>query len=126
MQGIISNSSQLQRSASSRKGRRIRRRQNRLRRNADLIHIASVDSACNLVDVAYEIVARIALPGIDVNGSAYNEERGMSSLEKVAARGTNFGSWPSKIFMPADVQVMLETEKRYAPKKVEIYGNGRK
>jgi hypothetical protein len=66
--------------------------------------------------------ARIALPGIDVNGNAYNVGRGMSDLEKVAARGTNFGFWPSHIFMPADVQVMLETEKKYVPKKIEIYG----
>ena len=70
--------------------------------------------------------ARIALPGIDANSSAYNVGAGMSSLEKVAARGTNLGAWPSKIFMPADVQAMLETEKKYVPKKVEIYGKGLK
>lgn len=66
--------------------------------------------------------ARIALPGIDANGAAYNAGRGMSDVEKIAARGTNFGFWPSHIFMPADVQVMLETEKKYVPKKVEVYG----
>lgn len=69
--------------------------------------------------------ARIALPGIDANGAAYNVGRGMSDLEKVAARGTNFGFWPSRIFMPADVQVMLETEKKYVPKKIEIYGKAK-
>ena len=35
--------------------------------------------------------ARLALPSIDANGSAYNAGRGMGDLEKVAARGTNFG-----------------------------------
>lgn len=70
--------------------------------------------------------ASIALPGIDANSSAYNAGRGMGDLEKVAARGTNFGFWPSKIFMPADVQAMLETEKKYIPKKVEVYGKGPK
>lgn len=69
--------------------------------------------------------ARIALPGIDANGTAYNVGRGMSDLEKVAARGTNFGFWPSHIFMPADVQAMLETEKKYVPKKIEIYGKAK-
>lgn len=69
--------------------------------------------------------ARIALPGIDANSAAYNVGRGMSDLEKVAARGTNFGFWPSPIFMPADVQAMLETEKKYVPKKIETYGKAK-
>ncbi|MFS2005363.1 hypothetical protein ACEN9F_17195 [Duganella sp. CT11-25] len=70
--------------------------------------------------------ARIALPGIDANSSMYNAGRGMSDLEKVAARGSNFGFWPPQIFMPADVQVMLETEKKYVPKKTVIYGIAKK
>jgi hypothetical protein len=70
--------------------------------------------------------ARIALPGIDANSSVYNAGRGMSDLEKIAARGSNFGSWPPQIFMPADVQVMLETEKKYVTKKIEIYGVAKK
>jgi len=70
--------------------------------------------------------ARLALPGIDSQASKYNEGRGMSDVEKIAARGTNFGFWPSHIFMPADVQVMLETEKKYIPSKIESYGKGRK
>ena len=70
--------------------------------------------------------ARIALPGIDANSRTYNSGRGMSDLEKVAARGTNFGFWPSQIFMPADVQAMLDGEKKYVPKKVEIYGRSKK
>lgn len=70
--------------------------------------------------------ARLALPGIDAQASRYNEGRGMSDVEKIAARGSNFGFWPSHIFMPADVQVMLEAEKKYAPSKIESYGRSRK
>lgn len=70
--------------------------------------------------------ARIALPGIDSNGSAYNDGRGMSTTEKMAARAKNFGSWPSQIFMPPDVQVMLEDAKKYSPKKTATYGASKK
>lgn len=65
--------------------------------------------------------ARLVLPGIDAKASIYNEGRGMGKAEKIAARASGFGSWPSHIFMPADVQVMLETEKKYVPSKVEVY-----
>jgi hypothetical protein len=70
--------------------------------------------------------ARIALPGLDSNGSNYNEGRGMSTTEKMAARAKNFGSWPSQIFMPPDVQVMLEDAKKYTPKKITSYGASKK
>ncbi|SDH49137.1 MULTISPECIES: hypothetical protein [unclassified Duganella] len=70
--------------------------------------------------------ARLALPSIDAQASRYNEGRGMSEVEKIAARGSNFGFWPSHIFMPADVQAMLETEKKSIPSKIESYGKGRK
>lgn len=61
-----------------------------------------------------------------LTASKYNEERGMSDVEKIAARGSSFGFWPSHIFMPADAQVMLETEKKYVASKIESYGKGRK
>ncbi|MYM36595.1 hypothetical protein GTP38_19890 [Duganella sp. FT94W] len=70
--------------------------------------------------------ARLALPGIDAQASKYNEGRGMSDVEKIAARASNFGFWPSHIFMPADVQVMLETERKYTPSKIESYRRGAK
>lgn len=69
--------------------------------------------------------AKIALPGLDVDAAQYNVGRGMSDVEKAAAKTQNFG-WPSHIFMPADVQAMLENNKKLAPKKVTTYGSGRK
>ncbi|MRX11267.1 hypothetical protein GJ697_25920 [Pseudoduganella sp. FT25W] len=70
--------------------------------------------------------ARLALPGLDANPGPYNEGRGMSEVEKIAARTSNFGFWPSHIFMPADVQLMLEKEKKYTPSKVQSYAKGAK
>jgi hypothetical protein len=69
--------------------------------------------------------AKIALPTIDAEAAQYNIGRGMSDVEKTAAKTQNFG-WPSHIFMPADVQAMLEKNKKIIPKKVTIYGNGGK
>lgn len=65
--------------------------------------------------------AKIALPGIDVEAAQYNIGRGMSDGEKKAAKIQSFG-WPAKIFMPADVQVMLQNHKSINPKKINIYG----
>jgi hypothetical protein len=65
--------------------------------------------------------AKIALPKIDENAARYNQGRGMSAKEKTAAMVTNFG-WPNHIFMPLDVQAMLESEKRYPVEKVVQYG----
>jgi hypothetical protein len=70
--------------------------------------------------------ARIALPSIDSKSKVYNEGRGMSDVERIAARASNFGFWPSHIFMPADVQAMLETEKTYTPAKVQNYARAAK
>lgn len=69
--------------------------------------------------------AKIALPTIDSEAQLYNSGRGMSDVEKTAAKAQNFG-WPSKIFMPEDVQSMLENNKRTPAKKITIYGKGRK
>lgn len=65
--------------------------------------------------------ARIALPDLDVTAPQHNEGRGMSTVEKMAARAKNFGRWPEKIFMPADVGEMLEAERRY-PRVTKDYG----
>lgn len=69
--------------------------------------------------------AKIALPDIDAEAARYNLGRGMSDVEKKAAKVQSFG-WPSHIFMPADVQAMLENNKKMPPKKINVYGNGRK
>lgn len=66
--------------------------------------------------------ARIAMPNIENNSAKYNEGRGLTDAKKAAARVTNFGFWPSHIFMPGDVQAMLEGEKTYIPKATKIYG----
>jgi hypothetical protein len=82
----------------------------------------AVDNNCATTTLAG---AKIALPTIDAEAAQYNLGRGMSDVEKTAAKAHNFG-WPSHIFMPADAQAMLETNKKITPKKVTIYGNGRK
>jgi hypothetical protein len=69
--------------------------------------------------------ARVALKGIDSDARKYNVGRGMQDAEKQAAMVSNFG-WPSHIFMPADVQAMLEANKKLIPKKVTTYGSVRK
>lgn len=69
--------------------------------------------------------ARLALPGIDSDATQYNVGRGMQEAEKKAVMVSSFG-WPSHIFMPADVQAMLEGNRRLIPKKVTTYGNARK
>jgi hypothetical protein len=66
--------------------------------------------------------ARIAMPNIERNSAKYNEGRGLSDAKKAAARVSHFGFWPSHIFMPGDVQAMLEGEKEYIPKATKVYG----
>ena len=69
--------------------------------------------------------ARLGLPGIEAGQERFNEGRGLGTSEKMAARARNFGAWPSKIFMPADVQAMLEGNKAFTPRKVTTYGKQR-
>lgn len=78
----------------------------------------AVDNNCATMTLAG---ARLALPGIDYNFTQFNVGRGMTDVEKTAARAQNFG-WPSHIFMPADVRAMLENNKRVPPKRVTRYG----
>lgn len=68
--------------------------------------------------------ARVAFPRIEANASSENQGRGMSVAEKIAVRGANYGAWPNKIFMPADVQAMLEKGQTPSPKKISSYGGG--
>ena len=69
--------------------------------------------------------ARLGLPSIEIGGERFNEGRGLGPTEKMAARARNFGAWPKKIFMPADVQSMLEGNKALPPRKVTTYGKKR-
>lgn len=82
----------------------------------------AVDNNCATTTLAG---ARLALPGLDAEAAQYNLGRGMSDAEKTAAKMRSFG-WPDHIFMPADVQTMLQNNKKIAPKKVTPYGKGRK
>lgn len=69
--------------------------------------------------------AKIALPELDRDYAQYNLGRGMTDTEKTATKVHNFG-WPSKIFMPADMQAMLEGNKKILPKKITPYRSGGK
>ena len=66
--------------------------------------------------------ARVAVKDLDYNVSKYNEGRGMSFAERTAAK---IAGWPSFIFMPADLQKMLEENPNHKPDKIEHFGNGK-
>jgi len=63
--------------------------------------------------------ARVAVKDLDYNVSKYNEGRGMSFTERTAAK---VAGWPSFIFMPADLQKMLEDNPNHRPDKIEKFG----
>jgi len=63
--------------------------------------------------------ARVAVKDLDYNVSKYNEGRGMSFTERTAAK---VAGWPSFIFMPADLQKMLEDKPNHRPDKIEKFG----
>ena len=66
--------------------------------------------------------ARVAIKDLDYNVSRYNEGRGMSFAEKTAAK---VAGWPSFIFMPADLQKMLEENPNHKPDKIEKFGGAK-
>lgn len=66
--------------------------------------------------------ARVAIKNLDFNVAKYNEGRGMSTTEKYAAR---VAGWPAIIFMPADLQRMLEENPNRKPDKTERFGGGK-
>lgn len=66
--------------------------------------------------------ARVAITDLDFNVSKYNEGRGMSTTEKMAA---HIAGWPSNIFMPADLQSMLQGNTKHKPDKTEQFGGHR-
>jgi hypothetical protein len=64
--------------------------------------------------------ARVAIKDLDYDVNKYNEGRGMSFAEKTAAK---VAGWPPFIFMPADLQKMLEENPNHRPNKIEQFGN---
>ncbi len=71
---------------------------------------------CTTLSVA---AAKTAIPDIDREWGTYQKGRGLSIMEKgvVSARG-----WPNFIFMPADLQAMLENSVVRKPKRIKSYG----
>jgi hypothetical protein len=63
--------------------------------------------------------ARVAVKDLDFNVAKYNEGRGMSTSEQYGAK---IAGWPPKIFMPADLQRMLEENPNRRPDKIERFG----
>lgn len=66
--------------------------------------------------------ALIAIPRLATNQAKFNEGRGMSFVEKSAAK---LKGWPSRIFMPADLKAMLEASDTTQPYRVQTHGSGR-
>jgi hypothetical protein len=71
---------------------------------------------CTTLSVA---AIKTVFPDIDRDWSIFQQGRGLGVMEKaaVAAKG-----WPKYIFMPADLQVMLENPSAKKAKKVNKYG----
>lgn len=66
--------------------------------------------------------ARIAIKNLDQNVSKYNKGRGMSTTEQYAAK---LSGWPTAIFMPADLKLMLEENSLRRPDKIERFGGSK-
>jgi hypothetical protein len=58
-------------------------------------------------------------PDIDRDWSSFEHGRGLGVMEKAAVSAKG---WPKYIFMPADLQVMLESPSARKAKKVNKYG----
>jgi hypothetical protein len=65
---------------------------------------------------------RVAIKDLDYNVTKYNEGTGMNFAERTAA---NVAGWPSFIFVPADLQMMLENNPHRRPEKIEKFGSGK-
>jgi hypothetical protein len=66
----------------------------------------------------------LALPQLLYRPGRYNTGRGLSAREKAGARFASGGNWPREIFMPADVQRMLEANPYRAPDRIDTYETG--
>lgn len=66
--------------------------------------------------------AKRALPDLDREWATHQKGRGLNMFEKglVSARG-----WPQHIFMPADLQSMLESSAVRRPKSINRYGKSK-
>jgi hypothetical protein len=64
--------------------------------------------------------ARLALPVLEHETAKHNQGRGMSGLERAAAR---VSGWPAQLFMPEDLRSMLLANKLQPPEKIATYGN---
>lgn len=71
---------------------------------------------CTTLSVA---ATKTAIPDLDRDWSQYQKGRGLTFMEKslVTARG-----WPKYIFMPADLQTMLESPSARKPKRIKTFG----
>jgi hypothetical protein len=63
--------------------------------------------------------ARVALPGIDRDRAQHSQGRGLSMLERGAARAKG---WPDYLVMPADLQAMLGATTAHQPKQTRTFG----
>lgn len=63
--------------------------------------------------------ARLAVKDIDYEVAKHNQGRGMSSTEKAGAR---LRGWPEYIFMPADLQAMLQANTKHPADNIEVLG----
>lgn len=62
---------------------------------------------------------RLVILDLDFDVSAHNKGVGMSTAQKAAAY---LSGWPNSIFMPADLQAMLQDNKKHPAQKIETYG----
>lgn len=62
---------------------------------------------------------KTVFPDIDRDWSMFQKGRGLGVMEKAAVTAKG---WPNYIFMPADLQVMLENSSAGKPKKINKYG----
>jgi hypothetical protein len=63
--------------------------------------------------------SRVAMTDLERDAPRHNQGRGMSTIEKFGARAAG---WPTRIFMPADAQAMLQANTARPPKQTVTYG----
>ena len=64
--------------------------------------------------------AKVALPNIDREASIYNKGRGLGIMEKGLVQ---MSGWPPHIFMPTDLQKMIEGDSSGKLKRIKTYGS---
>jgi hypothetical protein len=84
-----------------------------------IVHIDTYNALgpnCTTLSVA---ATKTIFPDIDREWSKYQQGRGLGMMEKAAVSAKG---WPKYIFMPADLQEMLESPTARRAKKVNKYG----